>query len=303
MGCTGQKFICYNTKRKRVISKNSNNEINNLQNNNNINQIKEDTQKNIKIEEELINKEELKEINNNIEENKNIINNEVEEDSKDSEDYNYSIPLGNLEMYRSLSPYLQTKNNPNFNFPEVEGDKYVGKGLRRMKGYISKIPKDELEKRRIAFWGTRVEGNAQVWDFLKELCELPIGEEKNMTAMLEANEITPLLGCINVTYDKSGEIYEIPNYCINDPVLYDLPETHVKKPKIKEISFFARKGAKQINIKLSNNCLVEKLKENISENFEIKIENVRIFFGGKELKNGNELWMYKISDDCVIIIL
>ena len=206
-------------------------------------------------------------------------------------------------MYRSLSPYLQTKNNPNFNFPEVEGDKYVGKGLRRMKGYISKIPKDELEKRRIAFWGTRVEGNAQVWDFLKELCELPIGEEKNMTAMLEANEITPLLGCINVTYDKSGEIYEIPNYCINDPVLYDLPETHVKKPKIKEISFFARKGAKQINIKLSNNCLVEKLKENISENFEIKIENVRIFFGGKELKNGNELWMYKISDDCVIIIL
>ena len=119
-----------------------------------------------------------------------------------------------------------------------------------MKGYISPVPKEELEKRRIAFWGTRIEGDPQVWTFLKELCELPEGEEDNMKAMLEANEITPLKKCINVTYDKAGEVYEIPNYCINDPVSYDLPEMHMQKPEKKYISFHARKGTQQIKIRI-----------------------------------------------------
>ena len=101
-------------------------------------------------------------------------------------------------MVRQFSPYLQTKINPNFNSPEVKNKIFVGKGLRKMKGYISIVPKDELEKRRIEFWGTRVEGGPKVWTFLKELCDLPIGEEDNMIAMLEANEIAPLKKCINV---------------------------------------------------------------------------------------------------------
>ena len=130
-----------------------------------------------------------------------------------------------------------------------------------MKGYKSIVSKEELEKMRKVFRETRIEGDKQVWNFLKYLCELPRGEEKNIKAMLEANEITPLLKCINVTYDKNGAVYEILNYCINDPVEYDLPETRIKKPKNKGIVFFAIKGTKQIEIKLKNSDFVEKLKE------------------------------------------
>ena len=136
-------------------------------------------------------------------------------------------------MLREIGPYLQSKVNPNFNFPEVKDNTFVGKGLRRMKGYISIVSKDELEKKRIVFWGTHVEGDSQVWSFLKELCELPPEEDENIKAMLEANEIFPLKKCINVTYDKAGELYEIPNYCINEPVSFDLPEIHVKKAEKK----------------------------------------------------------------------
>jgi hypothetical protein len=300
MGCSEQKCVCYNYKKRKSKTNyqftQNTNELNRKNDNNEKKEIKKEKREefNIEIEE--------KDPKRNIieEDKKNIINN-YEEESKNSDDNN--IPLRNIEMYRELSPYLQTINNPNFNFPEVEGDKYVGKGLRRMKGYISKIPKDELEKRRKAFWGTRIEGNQQVWNFLKEMCELPVGEEKNIKAMLEASEITPLMKCINVTYDTSGGIYEIPNYCINDPVVYDLPETHIKKPKEKEINFYARKGTKQIKLKASNMDSVEKVKEDISNNLNMVKEDIRIFFGGKELKNGNELWMYNVSDDCVIIIL
>ena len=247
------------------------------------------------------------------EENKNNLNDEEEkeeneevkeEEEKDEEEEEEIEEEGeNRDMIRQLLPYLQTKVNPNFNFPEVKDNTYVGKGLRRMKGYISIVPKDELEKKRIAFWGTRVEGDSQVWTFLKELCDLPEGEEENMKAMLEANEITPLKQCINVTYDRNGEVYEIPNYCINEPVSFDLPEMHVEKPEKKSVNFHVRKGIKQINIKAFNTTSVKKTKNNIAKKLEIDENKIRLFYRGKEMKNGNELWQYNIEDDCVVIMM
>jgi len=311
MGCTEEKYICFSKKKR--FNKNRNrvneNEVDNIEIKKSINEENKEDKNNTENKENL-KEEEKNEIegknnneshnNNNIIEDMKVENGEKEDyDDEDNEDSSYS----NLEMARQLEPYLQTKNNPNFNFPEVKKNIYVGKGLRKMKGYISIVPKEELEKRRIAFWGTRIEGDSQVWTFLKELCELPLGEEKNMKAMLEANEITPLQKCINVTYDKAGEVYEIPNYCINEPYTYDLPETHVKKPDRKIISFHVRKGAKQIKIKSPNTTLVEKIKNNIANKIQKKEEDIRMFFGGKELKNGNELWKYNIDDDCVVILL
>ena len=311
MGCTEEKYICFSKKKR--FNKNRNrvneNEVDNIEIKKSINEENKEDKDNTENKENL-KEEEKNEIegknnneshnNNNIIEDMKAENGEKEDyDDEDNEDSSYS----NLEMARQLELYLQTKNNPNFNFPEVKKNIYVGKGLRRMKGYISIVPKEELEKRRIAFWGTRIEGDSQVWTFLKELCELPLGEEKNMKAMLEANEITPLQKCINVTYDKAGEVYEIPNYCINEPYTYDLPETHVKKPDRKIISFHVRKGAKQIKIKSPNTTLVEKIKNNIANKIQKKEEDIRMFFGGKELKNGNELWKYNIDDDCVVILL
>ena len=172
-----------------------------------------------------------------------------------------------------------------------------------MKGYISIVPKEELEKRRTAFWGTRVEGDPQVWEFLHELCSLSAGEEENMKAMLEANEIIPLKKCINVTYDKSGNVYEIPNYCINDPVSFDLPEMHVKKPEKKNVSFHVRKGAQQIKIKAFNTTSLEKVKNNIAQKLQLNENNIRLFYRGKEMKNGNELWVYNIEEDCVVMLM
>ena len=209
----------------------------------------------------------------------------------------------NREMIRQLAPYLQSRVNPNFNFPEVKDNNYVGKGLRRMKGYISIVSKEELEKRRNDFWGTRIEGDPGVWNFLRELCNLPIGEEDNMKAMLEANEITPLKKCINVTYDKAGEVYEIPNYCINEPFSFDLPEMHIKKPEKKKVSFHVRKGTQKIKIKAFNTTSVDKVKNNISQKIGINADKIRLFYRGKEMKSGNELWVYNIEDDCVVMLM
>lgn len=40
-----------------------------------------------------------------------------------------------------------------------------------MKGYKSNLSKEDLQKKRNEFWGTRVEGNSETWEFLKNICE------------------------------------------------------------------------------------------------------------------------------------
>ena len=171
----------------------------------------------------------------------------------------------NRDIYREIAPYLQARVNPNFNFPEVKEEIYVGLGLRRMKAYKCPVTKEELKQRREAFWGTRIEGDAGVWQFLKELCELPVNEDENIRPMLEANEITPLKNCLNVTYDRGGEVYEIPNYCINEPYTYDLPESHLKRPEKKKIAFHGRRGGEQFKIKTENYTKIESIRKNIGK--------------------------------------
>ena len=132
---------------------------------------------------------------------------------------------------------------------------------------------------------------------------MPEGEEENMKAMLEAYDLVPLYECINITYDSLGGLYEIPNYCINEPYKYELLEEKKEKPKEKHISFYLRKGIEQTKIKSSNYSKVEKIKEEVSKKYNVDNEKIRLFFYGKELKNNFELWNYNVSEDCVITVM
>ena len=243
-------------------------------------------------------KEDIKEnsINNNPVEN--YENFEEEKNLNEEENYDFQNPI-----IPNFQPYLQSKNDPFFNFPEVKENKYVGKGLKRMKGYISNIPEEELKKKREAFWGTRVEGNKQTWNFLKEICEMPSGEENNLEAMLKAYDLTPYKNCINVSYDALGALYEIPNYCIHDPMVYELPEDNKKKPNEKKIKFKARNGMKFLKLKSSNYASVKKIKTNISKKVGTTYDKIRLFFSGKEMKNDLQLWNYNVDDDVVVMVM
>ena len=277
----------------------------NSEDNNNINI-------NINNNTNLMNKKDNDDDNENSDDDNNDqINNEENDDDKsdtseeeeEEDEMDSDVPEVNRDIYREIAPYLQSKVNPNFNFPELKEDIYVGLGLRRMKAFKSPVTKEELKQRREAFWGTRIEGDAGVWQFLKELCQLPINEDENIKPMLEANEITPLKNCLNVTFDRGGEVYEIPNYCINEPYTYDLPESHLKRPEKKKISFHGRKGGEQFKIKTENYTKIDSIRKNVGKKFEKEPNLVRLFFRGKEMKDGNELWQYNVQDDDVIIIM
>ena len=201
---------------------------------------------------------------------------------------------------RNLDPFLQSTINPSFNFPEVKENIYLGTGLKKIKGYISNISKEELIKKRKEFWETRIEGNFETWNFLKQICENDDLDEKDIKAYLEANEIIPYKNCINVTYDRMGGIYEIPNYCIQDPVEYILINENKNKPNEKEINFNIKKDIEIFNIQNSNYLSVDILKSNLANKFNCNKEDIRLFFTGKEMMNDKEIWFYDIDNNCTI---
>lgn len=129
----------------------------------------------------------------------------------------------------TFEPYMQSRYDPYFNFPEVPDKKYVGTGLKKMKGYISNISMEDLQIKRKQFWSSRIEGKKETWEFLQQICENKDFQNEDIQAYLSAYDIVPYNKCINVTYDSSGSLYEIPNYCIHDPMIIDLPEEHKKK--------------------------------------------------------------------------
>ena len=65
----------------------------------------------------------------------------------------------------------------------------------------------------------------------------------------------------------------------------------------------------EYEIKVENTITIQNLKEIIKEistfkkNDDITSNNIRLFFGGKELKDKEEIWTYNVGDDSIIIMM
>ena len=215
----------------------------------------------------------------------------------------------NIQQYfiPNFEPYLQSKNDPSFNYPELENE-YIGIGLKRMKGYISPINLEKLKKVREDFWSSRIEGDEKIWNILKNICNDESLKENDIKEILKVSGIIPYRNCINIVYDSKGALYEIPNYCINQPSQYKIEEIEYDKNKPKEevINVIIRYYNNQFKFKISNWKNIIQLKENIikiKDYKNVNIENIRLFFGGKELNDIQELWFYNIVNKSIIQML
>ena len=238
--------------------------------------------------------------NNNNHNNNNYLNNLQNILNNISEE-------NNLALGPAYEPYLQSKHDENFNYKEIDNE-YIGIGVKRMKGYISPVTFEELQKIREDFWSSRIEGNKSIWEVLHMICSDNTLSIDDIDSFMKSSNIVTYKGCINVTYDSKGFLYEIPNYCINDPVRYEKLEEETKNiPKKENIEIKIRCLGDEIRIKTNNFETVEKLKENIalSKIFKnkYKSDGIRLFFGGKELQNQKELWFYNIENKSIIQML
>lgn len=210
--------------------------------------------------------------------------------------------------FNAFEPYLISKNDPNFNYPELPNE-YMGHGLKRMKGYVSSITLEELNKVREDFWSSRIEGDMEIWELMRAVCSDKNLSDEDIEGMLMAGGVVPYRDCINVVYDSKGAIYEIPNYCINDPSQYDIPEIQYnkEKPQTAIIKFKLRYFADDFQMEMNNSTSILQLKEKFAASQENKKKydpkQIRIFFGGKELKDDKELWFYDIGEGSIAQML
>ena len=286
-----------NINHRHSISLNENNNANNNSNQNNNENDNNNQNNNINQNNNNQNNNLISNSNNNNENIQNNINNINQELNNLSESNSSGLSP-------SYEPYLQSKHDENFNYKEL--DKYVGTGIKRMKGYISPVPFEELEKIRNDFWSSRIEGNPQIWEILHMICNDNSLSVDDIDAYMKASNIVTYKGCINVTYDNKGFLYEIPNYCINDPLEYEKFEE--KKPLIKEdIEVKIRCFNLEEKIKINNFDNITEIKENIKKcekfNKKYELNNIRLFFGGKELNDKKEVWYYNIQNNSIIQML
>ena len=271
----------------------NNNNLNNLNSNNN-----NENNNNQNLNHNILNGENRNSnsINNNRINSLNILESN---NSNNHNIQNFFVP--------SFEPYLQSKHDENFNYKELPNE-YTGKGLKKMKGYISHKTLEELKKIREDFWSSRIEGDREIWDILKNICNDTTLNEGDIKGILKASGIIPYRNCINIVYDSKGFLYEIPNYCINYPLKYEIEEIEYNKEKPNEenINIIIRYYISQIKFCISNWKKILELKNEIVklEGYEnINVDRIRLFFGGKELCNDKEIWFYNINDKSICQML
>lgn len=210
-------------------------------------------------------------------------------------------------------PYLQADNDPSFNMKEV--NVVVGSGLKKMNGYECNIEMDELVKKRKDFWDSMYSGSKDIWDLLRNFCEGDF-EPNELKEIMAASELSTYKGCINVVFDSRGNMYEIPNYCIHDPVSWNIPKYTLQKPKEKKIRIVIRNGIVDLKVETTNLCPMKELTEHIIKKFpfdridksvkisgQIKDSQLRFFHYGKEIKPNDLLYMLQVDDESIILMM
>jgi hypothetical protein len=189
--------------------------------------------------------------------------------------------------------------------PEWDGDRYTGIGIKKMKGYKCDLPIDKLNKKRDEFWdqkNSRDNDNYKIWRIINQAC---VYDELRANMLLEEYGLTTESGCINHIIDSNGNHYHIPNYCINDPFFerqYKIKK-NVEEKQVK-IKLFEPTGNINEEKTVSNTMTGKELKElfrkekDIGDNF-----NLRLFFGGMEIKDEHFLYQHHLKNGFKIQIM
>eukprot|EP01017_Pseudomicrothorax_dubius_P048098 TRINITY_DN8701_c0_g3_i2.p1 TRINITY_DN8701_c0_g3~~TRINITY_DN8701_c0_g3_i2.p1 ORF type:complete len:172 (-),score=26.02 TRINITY_DN8701_c0_g3_i2:328-843(-) len=130
---------------------------------------------------------------------------------------------GNQPNQDYLTRFMSLDNPSNINhryghFAMIQKDHSVGKGVKQTFAFKTTLSKEELQKERERFWETRIEGNPLIWESLRNICEskqtIGVEEFYQMCSARLTNQSMQLV------FDTNGRKYEVPIFCINDPIAY-----------------------------------------------------------------------------------
>ena len=208
-------------------------------------------------------------------------------------DFQEDIP----KIYDNSNIDYQKKEFPDME--EWEGERYKGIGIKKMKGYKCILPIDKLNQKREEFWENRnghKNLNYKIWRIINQAC---IYDEARARMLLDEYDLKTYEGCINHIIDKKGNHYIIPNYCINDPYFerqFKI-ENNFENKDIKIKLFEPLNNNNNVVLNVTNSINGEELKKIYCEKIGISFNdyNLRLFFGGQEIKDNNFLYQYNLQ--------
>ena len=199
---------------------------------------------------------------------------------------------------------LDDSNESFHDMEEIEGNIYVGTGLKRMKGYKCDLAIDILNQMREEFWNKKTDSkNNKNWITWKIIRRAVIYDEVRGPLLLAEYNIKCINGCINHLIDEKGNEYKIPNYCINEPYYERYLNNEEIKENIINIIFYGNFDGKlfQFNLKISNKINGKELKNIIrtEQNIDNNI-NIRLFIKGAEIKEDQFLYQHNLINNSQI---
>ena len=202
------------------------------------------------------------------------------------------------------APVNQEDNNDKFQDMPEWPDKYKGLGIKYMKAYKCSLKIDDLNLMREQFWTSRKD-NKEQWRILHQAC---IYDHIKAEELLVKKNFKTLEGCINQCVDSDGNLYVIPNYCINDPYfeLEILPQENIEQHDSKTIKIILSNyeyGEMEVEIKetITGQELMDMyVKE---KHIDLNLKKIRLLFGGGLIKEHEMAFQHKIASGYKIVVV
>lgn len=184
-------------------------------------------------------------------------------------------------------------------------EKTTGEGIKQTPAWQATITRAQLQAKREEFWRSQTTGRRNIWMTIRQAVE---ADNATATTLLQMAEITLEENSLLVAYDRNKTRYEIPPFVINDPVKFSDSEPKRKGLKKKEqtekdikIKLRNMTDYSESEVQISNTQSIEALKKLYIESVKgTPTGTVRLFFGGKELKDEGTLASYSIGESMVV---
>ena len=183
--------------------------------------------------------------------------------------------------------------------PEIPG-KYSGYGIKKLPAYKCDLNIDELTNLRNHFWKTKISSNNKY----RVIRQAILFDDSKSEEFLTKNGFRLVEGCINQIKDEHEVLYCIPNYCINEPFFEKclLPVDGDAAHNEKEIKITLSESDIRVTFNVKEGVTGKEIKEMYikEKGYDCKVEAIRLFFGGNEIKNEELLYQHKIKVGYII---
>ena len=195
---------------------------------------------------------------------------------------------------------LQLSNNLFEDMPLCNNGKNVGYGIKEMPAYKCDLKINQLEEKRKIFWKSHKKHIKQ-WNIIHQACIYPHIKAEEYLAK---NGFKTLDGCINICVDPEGNVFRVPNYCINDPYfeIELLPKNGGNNNNLLNVILFDISNQKKINLDVHENTTGREIINLYANKNNINLDKniIRLLFGGSIIRNDETLYQHKVKNGQMI---